>query len=91
MKTTYEYTIETFDTDGDIIEVWFFNTRKQQMKASGNETDQHRCGVIKRITYSDWEQYRGHAYYDKNGQLPLWFDNQDLIPYRFHKELKAHF
>jgi len=83
MKTVYEWSYETLDENGDIIDVDFSDRLK-------NNNASKIC-LIKRIGDEiDCEKNRWYAYIEDN-RLPKYFNNSlAKVPQKYHNELQKY-
>lgn len=74
MKTTnYEWTIETVDSEGEIIDVDFSDTKPDITQIRVEEGNKIEIALV-RDNYSDGHE-RLWAYLDEKGNLPEYFED----------------
>ena len=88
-RVVYEWDLETSDEYGDIID------HLHSDKCPGLPTDENVQLVLVRDTGTGWSDNPDHFEQDdrswayvKDGALPVEFDSGDIVPKRFHEELK---
>ena len=84
-KYIYEYVIELNDTNGDIVNILYFNTFREVME--NLPIDNYDIALVQKIG-NDNEGVKDIAYaYLIDGNLSPTFDNGNKVPNKYLKEM----
>ena len=87
MRRWYEWSIETIDDSGDIIDNDFDDTMADLLRRHPLGSSERLVLVLSIGSILDGVEDRGWAYI-ADGKLPEFFDNGIKVPKRFHMEAR---
>lgn len=89
-KVHYEWDVETMDEHGDVLDHFHCDTAEKALDELDEATAQEpRQLVLVRDEGNEEDGITNRTWaYVKDGQLPIYFQDENFVPVRFHKELQ---